>query len=623
MGEGGILDTVPPQGSYVAKRCPVVAQLDADDSLEMEEKPLTEAQQARADGGDAFETEIFAVIIDLHGEAVTRVEGSSRADKQAATEVAMASTASIVLGGWLPDDIKGHRAGVPDVLVRVKNGWVPVDVKHHGVVKQAGTGGERISELSDLQPANADWVEGLQPSVNALGDSLQLAHYRRLLEAAGLASGEPVGGIIGSDGNLWWIDLAEPRWERGTRSTLEFYDREFYLRLRVISRQLERNGGDKRPPLVVPLQKGECKGCTWRDVCGSQLQEVDSVSLLGGLPWSSALRLIRTGVASRFDLAGLDWDTAHVAHGDTPKASRVDLAEVLAITAGLPTPTPLSSALGRSKRTRLKRLESEGMSTVGDLDRLDRRTTKISSSRIGYLPGLIDRARAAVDGRPFLLRAVDRLRVPRADVEIDVDMENGDAGVYLWGVRISGGASGGQLPRYLSFASWDPLYGEEEAEIFARFWNWIIGLRDATVAEGRTFAAYCYSSAENTRMLRIADRANVGPTRPQVEAFIGSEHWVDLHAVIKNQLITGSGLGLKEVAPLAGFEWRDDDPGGDQSMVWYDRAVNHPDQRVRDENRARLLAYNEDDVEATAVIREWLSATAFRSIEDFAPRVLS
>jgi predicted RecB family nuclease len=108
-----------------------------------------------------------------------------------------------------------------------------------------------------------------------------------------------------------------------------------------------------------------------------------------------------------------------------------------------------------------------------------------------------------------------------------------------------------------------------------------------------------------------------------VEAFIGSEHWVDLHAVIKNQLITGSGLGLKEVAPLAGFEWRDDDPGGDQSMVWYDRAVNHPDQRVRDENRARLLAYNEDDVEATAVIREWLSATAFRSIEDFAPRVLS
>ena len=61
---------------------------------------------------------------------------------------------------------------------------------------------------------------------------------------------------------------------------------------------------------------------------------------------------------------------------------------------------------------------------------------------------------------------------------------------------------------------------------------------------------------------------------------------------------------MKRVAPLAGFRWRDEDPGGDQSMVWYGRAVNHLDPGVREENRARILAYNEDDVEATAAIRE-------------------
>jgi len=102
-----------------------------------------------------------------------------------------------------------------------------------------------------------------------------------------------------------------------------------------------------------------------------------------------------------------------------------------------------------------------------------------------------------------------------------------------------------------------------------------------------------------------------------VAAFIAGPHWVDLHAVVKDRIITGGGLGLKRVAPLAGFAWRDDDPGGDQSMVWYDRAVNHPEPAVREENRARLLAYNEDDVEATAAIRTWLGSATIPSVSEW------
>lgn len=77
---------------------------------------------------------------------------------------------------------------------------------------------------------------------------------------------------------------------------------------------------------------------------------------------------------------------------------------------------------------------------------------------------------------------------------------------------------------------------------------------------------------------------------------------------------------------MAGFQWRDEDPGGDQSTVWYERAVSHPDQGVREENRARLLAYNEDDVKATAAIREWLTRISFPGLAastTFGPSVLS
>ena len=618
MGAGGLFDIVPLQGSYVAKRCPVVVQLKYDESLEVEEVPPTEAEQARAEGGTDFEREIVGSIIELHGASAVVVDGGPKADRQEETLAAMASGASIVLGGWLPDDPVGRRTGLPDVLLRLEDGWAPLDVKHHGVVVAAAKGSELVSELTELHPDRAVAVGGIEPSVNALKDALQLAHYRRLLEAAGLASRRPWGGIIGRDGMVWWCDLDERRWLRGTRSALEVYDREFDLRLRVIARQIERNADPGVHPLVIPLRKTECGGCSWRQVCDEELRAGDNVSLLAGVSWSAALRLTRHGVATRSDLAGLDWFTADVACGASSSSPRVGLEEVLAQCEGLPPSTGLLDALGRSRRTRLIRRESRGITTVGDLDLLERRTVAVTGLRVGFLPGLIDQARAAIAGRPLLRRGVDRIDVPRADVEIDVDMENSESGVYLWGVRISRtGEPGAASPSYLPFVSWDTPGPDAEAEIFARFWTWMTDLREATLAGSRSFAAYCYSSAENNQMLRIAGQSSSGPTVSEVADFIAGPHWVDLHAVIKSQIITGGGLGLKRIAPLAGFTWRDEDPGGDQSMVWYGRAVNHPDPAVREENRARLLAYNEDDVEATAAIREWLDSASIPSVSEW------
>ena len=103
-------------------------------------------------------------------------------------------------------------------------------------------------------------VEGNEPSVDALNDALQLAHYRRLLEAAGLASSRAWGGIIGRDGRVWWCDLDEQRWQRGTRSALEVYDRAFSLRLRVLDRQLQRNADPGVHPLVIPIPESR----VWR-----------------------------------------------------------------------------------------------------------------------------------------------------------------------------------------------------------------------------------------------------------------------------------------------------------------------------------------------------------------------
>ena len=92
-----------------------------------------------------------------------------------------------------------------------------------------------------------------------------------------------------------------------------------------------------------------------------------------------------------------------------------------------------------------------------------------------------------------------------------------------------------------------------------------------------------------------------------MDEFISSEDWVDLLEVVRRQLITGRSMGLKETAPLAGFSWRTDDGGGTLAIVKYEQAV---DEEVDADGRATaqrwILEYNEDDVRATAALREWL-----------------
>lgn len=99
--------------------------------------------------------------------------------------------------------------------------------------------------------------------------------------------------------------------------------------------------------------------------------------------------------------------------------------------------------------------------------------------------------------------------------------------------------------------------------------------------------------------------------RESVDDFLASPRWVDLYRVFDRQLITGDRIGLKVVARLAGFRWRDDDPDGAQSMVWYEQAV-----KGDEEARRRLLTYNEDDVRATRVLRDWMTRRSFVSIAD-------
>jgi predicted RecB family nuclease len=448
---------------------------------------------------------------------------------------------------------------------------------------------------------------------------LQLAHYRRLLETAGLAStglGHNVGGICGSEGVVVWYDLDAPVLEAPEHvdvaglprriSPMERYDLEFAMRLRV-SVAAELHLDDPSEELLAePIVCKDCAMCRWREWCGSQLEAVADLSLVSGVGVGRRRLYMEHGVSDLYALAGLDWTTAELVRRGVDLTDLKDRVREGA----LPGATPLASIIPKRKK-QLEDLAALGFVTAGDLAALDGPTFVLGAAGGSSVASQIELARARVGQLPaYRRRDVVAVEVPRADIEVDVDMESTNDGCYLWGALATDRREPGAEGAYLSFATWDPDIEEGELAAFEKFWSWLRAVRARAAAAGATFRAYCYSrSAEEGQMKRLADRLGL---RDEVDAFLLSDEWVDLLEVVRGQLVTGRSMGLKETAPLAGFAWRFDDAGGTLAMVKYDEAVDEgaADGASRQAAAQWILDYNEDDVRATAALRAWLDGAA-------------
>lgn len=261
-------------------------------------------------------------------------------------------------------------------------------------------------------------------------------------------------------------------------------------------------------------------------------------------------------------------------------------------------------------------LRTAGVRTVDDLARLDPHDESLPPTGMP-MTDAVGLAKAWLADLT-VVRRVPEIVVPRADVEVDVDMESfGDSGAYLWGVWLSG-ADVGERQGYRAFATWEPLPTDDEARSFAQFWQWLMLIRLRARARGLSFRAYCYNElAENRWLLSSAKRFAGKPGIPsseQVQTFITSDSWFDLFGSVRDHFLCSRGKGLKTIAPAAGFTWRDPEASGENSMRWYRDAVGMDGAAPDDGQRHRLLEYNEDDVHATLTLRRWMTSAEIDSI---------
>jgi predicted RecB family nuclease len=624
---------VTPQGAYTARRCPERLQLDVLHPCEP--LPTSSFISMLGDEGKDYEADIFKRLAEAGPGSVVIDEDLSRSEREAATIAAMDVGVPLVIGGRLPIDRMALRAGEPDLLVRsdalprgaADDGYVSVDVKHHktfDVTTRDDAQGVLMSELQTLfaRPAELDSdleARWLRP------DLLQLARYQRLLEACGHAS--RLGrwaGIVGREERLVWYDLDLPHWHPSEYiedppdrplSTMELYDLEFAHRLSVIDASLAHTEDPSLPLLAEPIAVPECDGCGWQDWCFEQMEASGDISLLPGMTVAKRRKYLARGVTTVEELASLDPATARLV------AAGVDLGHLQEKALTADPSTPVTDLLARRPK-QAERLVDEGINCVADVGRLDPVTARFGDAGLGDLSQQIDNASARVGPSPaYRRRGVDQVLVPRADIEVDVDMESVNEGCYLWGTLLNvRAAAGPESATFIPFASWNPDIEAGEIEAFLGFWEWFSELRRGAARRGFTFRAYCYhKAAENGQLRRLAARCGV---EEDVDDFIRSEQWVDLLTIVRDQLITGlASMGLKTVAPLAGFSWREEDVGGVLAMVRYVEATSDADPSLRAAAQRWIVEYNEDDVRATAALREWLDqrASLLPSIEDAAP----
>ena len=595
--------------AYAARSCPVKTHNAFDPTVTIPPVESGGRLTELFDGASAFEAVVLEQLItSCRGRVVDLrlLAEHPRAERARACLAAMESGAEVIIAGLLPVDAPGHRVGRPDLLIRGADtragtpAYHPAAVKWHKIIERArppavdhappgsspaprDTGPVEpaaVCYTTLAQPRPAD-AQGLPGHVLRLGsrsaDFLQLAHYHRMLQACGFAAAPALGAVIGTDGSptgsfdpvrsapveglpagpvLAWADLDRPSvrtfsrshpdgWR--LRSLLERYDFEQSFRVAIAEVAARQSGHPETDPapLVRPIVNAECGRCHWWEHCRPQLHP-DDVSL-------------------RIDKGALDAREIVTLRrhgiGTVTDLAEVDLEQLLAWY--LPEVTHRSGAEARIR----------------------------TAAR---------RARMLRDGRWFDRETGGPIEVPAGEVEIDFDIESAaDGRVYLWGFLVQ--RAGGPAV-YHEFSRFAELDESAELDLAREAFEWLRSVVEA----GEPVVVYHYSGYEVAKIRGLADRA--GDPLLDWAAAYAEEQFVDLLEIVKTHYFGVAGLGLKLMAAHAGFSWRDEDPGGLNSQVWFAEAVHAGTPPARAAARQRVLEYNEDDVIATAQLRAWLRA---------------
>ncbi|MEO0986753.1 MAG: TM0106 family RecB-like putative nuclease [Cyanobacteria bacterium J06639_14] len=251
---------------------------------------------------------------------------------------------------------------------------------------------------------------------------------------------------------------------------------------------------------------------------------------------------------------------------------------------------------------RYTHLQSLALTTVADL-------AQARPAQLAYLPGfgdtvaakLIHQAQAALYNRAiartpaskpegFVLAPAD---LPSAEVELYFDIEAAPDFdlIYLHGVLV--------VDHRTQTEQFHPLLAEavdQEGTAWEQFIELVLKYPQAPIYH------FCPYEAQTARKL-TEHYGSLGSA--ELENLLA--RFVDIHwCITEGVTLPVESYALKHIARWIGFEWRDSEANGAQSICWYNEWLATGDRTYLE----AILRYNEDDCRATYYVKRWLAEFA-------------
>ena len=235
-----------------------------------------------------------------------------------------------------------------------------------------------------------------------------------------------------------------------------------------------------------------------------------------------------------------------------------------------------------------RRLYDAGIRTVHDMADADTNDLQARLEDWPYdkIVRMNNQAKVLISDEPMITRKPEFPDV-RYEVYLDIESDPLRDTDYLLGLMVRDTQKSGE-PEYKYFLAKDK---SEEPKMWKDFLDFLVTLED--------FVIYHYAYYERQVFDRLVLR--YGAPTTLVNKF--KENTIDLHLkVVESVVLPLYFYTLKDVAKYFGYNWSMPDAGGAESVVWFSEWLDKKDGDIL----KKILKYNEDDVRATLVIKEWL-----------------
>jgi len=245
---------------------------------------------------------------------------------------------------------------------------------------------------------------------------------------------------------------------------------------------------------------------------------------------------------------------------------------------------------GISEKSRDK-FVSIGYDTIDKINHLsEEELLEIQGVGPGIVRKIKNSAKALVENKPIFL---NKPSFKKVEVEIFFDLESAQPDQQL-GIKETYNYLFGLLVRKEkeSFIHFIAENFNEEEKTFRKFLQFIDQFDD--------FVIYVYSNFEFQQLKRMCEMYKI-EDNIRKKLF---DNMVDLLKIVKSSVVLPTtSNGLKQIAKYLGYKWRHNDVSGQESMAMYLQFIETKNREIL----KKIIDYNEDDVIATKIIKDWLN----------------